>query len=144
MVRTGPLGKRGRAGQISSLTQQTDHGDTATEQLEAAVAGVLRERKSVLNFKQSPPQGNLQPPSPNRTSRFQHKCRLVQGNRNAPHGKQLACRVSGGCRGTARASTSQWPSPTGLGGPLSQFSWAWVPSPPVPLNQREQNIQRGF
>lgn len=56
--------ERGRTGQIRDLIYQTDNGAKMTKQLEA-FAGVLRERKSILNFKQSPPQGSLQPPSPN-------------------------------------------------------------------------------
>lgn len=52
----GHSGKRGRTGQIRDLIHQTDNGATMTKELEA-VAGALRERKSILNFKQSPPQG---------------------------------------------------------------------------------------
>lgn len=57
-------GKRGRTQQIRDLLHQTDNGAKMTKHLEAILAGVLREGKSILNFKQSPPQGNLQPPSP--------------------------------------------------------------------------------
>lgn len=54
---------RGRTRQIRDLIHQTDNGAPMTKELEA-VAGVSRERKSILNFKQSPPRGSLQPPSP--------------------------------------------------------------------------------
>lgn len=62
----GHSGKRGRTRPIRDHIHQTDNGTKMTKQLEA-VAGALRERKSILNFKQSPPQGNFQPPSPNPT-----------------------------------------------------------------------------
>lgn len=57
-------GKRGRTQQIRDLLHQTDNRAKMTKHLEAILTGVLREGKSILNFKQSPPQGNLQPPSP--------------------------------------------------------------------------------
>lgn len=61
---TGHSEKRGRTWPIRDHIHQTDNGTEMTTQLEA-VASALRERKSILNFKQSPPQGNFQPPSPN-------------------------------------------------------------------------------
>lgn len=60
----GHSGKRGRTQQIRDLIHQTDNRAKMTKQL-GALPGALRERKSILNFKQSPPQGNLQPPSRN-------------------------------------------------------------------------------
>lgn len=52
----GHSGTQGRTRQVRDLIHQTDNGATMTKALEA-IAGAPRERKSTLNFKQSPPQG---------------------------------------------------------------------------------------
>lgn len=66
---TGHSRNRGRTLQIGDRIHQAGDRAKMTKQPEA-VAGVLSERKSILNFKQSPPQGNRRPPSPNQRLPF--------------------------------------------------------------------------
>lgn len=109
-------GKRGRTGQIRDLSHQTDNRDKVTKEL-GAVADALRERKSILKFKQSPPQGKRPPSLSQPVPLISSKSRqvhinllLLQGPGFCvfvfcnPYRWQLACCVSWGEE--ARASTA--------------------------------------